>query len=117
MSSACSGAHGSHLFTIGTVQAGRLSSRQPTHQGELSPVMDAVRDDHAPQDVPYRHRLAREEWNRTVEILRFQLTDPRHGLPVNELVPGRKGFDRARTFNMGGFASIANPPESMPWLM
>ena len=69
VSSACTGAHGGHLLTIGTVQ---------------------------PQDVPYRQRLAREERNRTVEILGFQLADPRDGLPMNELVPGCKGFDRAR---------------------
>ena len=89
---------GSHLLTVGPVQPRRLAPRQPTHQGELAPVMDAVRDDHAPQDVPNRQR-AREERNRTIKILRLQLADPRHGFPMNPLVSWGKGLDRARALN------------------
>src|SRR6266581_848445 len=84
--SARAGTHGGRLLTIGSVQPGRLSPRKPTHQAELAPVMDAVRDDHAPQDVPNRHLLPHEERNRTIKILWLQLADPRHGLAVNPLV-------------------------------
>src|SRR5258706_1943437 len=63
-----SGAHRRHILAIGPVDSWRLASSQSTHQRELTAVMDAVHDGHAPQDVADRER-AHEELNGPIAIV------------------------------------------------
>ena len=55
------GAHRRHLFAVRSVDSRTLAARKAAHQRKLTAVMDAVRDDHVPEDGPDRCLLSVEE--------------------------------------------------------
>src|SRR5262245_46822482 len=90
----CLGAHGGDLFTVRAVETRRLAAGQPAHQRELTAVMDAVQNDHVPENVADRERRA-EEGKRAIEIGWRKLFDPGHGVLMHALETGCQRFDLA----------------------
>jgi hypothetical protein len=78
--------------------------------------MDAVENNHAPQNVANRHRSAKE-LNRPIEILRLEFANPCDGFLVDTLEPGASASTARGRSMCGGLALMLNPPVSMPKLI
>ena len=80
-------------------------------------MMDAVRDDHVPEDRANRDLPPMEERHCAIEILGLQLFNPRHGFLVYALVAGRERFNGARPLDVRRLAAEVELPASTPRLM